>query len=265
MQPPEFPQGRSRDKVDARIPGQTTLESTSVNENVNGNAELNRMDEDYLATWPMPAQKLLRAARRLLVNKGYDALRWEAIAREAGVQKSLIRYYFRDTTGLLRALLRLVSQDATLWMVDRVQRLPQGPARIKALVSGTRELTRNRQFLSFLDVLPHAFRNDSLRAPLAELYSWARDVHVRNFGVERTEDNARDLEAIASLCMAAADGIAIQATLDPDRYDPEPAFAKLERVLQVLLDEANAAREPVPPSGTEESPGDDRTQNPAPS
>lgn len=197
--------------------------------------DTDRLDEDYLATLPAPAQKLLRAARRLLIKKGFDALRWESIAREAGVQKSLIRYYFRDKAGLLRALLHLVSRDALLWLVEKAEALPQGPARIHAHVEGTRELTRNPQFLSFLDVLPHALRDQELRPPIAELYRWAREMNLRCFGVPVTQENVKDLEALASLFVAAADGIAIQAALDPDGYDPEPAFRKLEQATRLLL------------------------------
>lgn len=199
------------------------------------NQELQRIDEDYLATWPPRAQKLLRAARRLLVKKGFDALRWEAIANEAGVQKSLIRYYFGDTTGLLRALLRLVSQDATLWLVAKAGEMPEGRERLESLVSGAVELTQNPQYLAFLDILPHALRDEKLRAPIAELYRWAREMDMRCLGVPPNQDNVKELEAIASLFAAAVDGIAIQAALDPEGYDPAPAFTKLERAMMLLL------------------------------
>lgn len=206
--------------------------------------ELHRIDEDYLATWPPRAQQLLRAARRLLVKKGFDALRWEAIAKEAGVQKSLIRYYFGDTTGLLRALLRLVSQDATLWLVDKVEAMPDGPARLRSLVYGSMELIKNAQYLAFLDILPHALRDDKLRGPIVELYRWWREMDMRCLGVTPTQDNVKELEAISSLVVAAVDGIAIQSALDPEGYDPAPAFAKLEQAIGLLLGPYHAAVTP---------------------
>lgn len=193
------------------------------------------LSQDYLATIPPPAQKLLRAARRLLIRKGFGALSWESIAKEAGVQKSLIRYYFHDKAGLLRALLQVVSRDALAWLVDQAEALPQGPARIQAHVAATLELTRNPQFLSFLDIVPQALRQEELRPPMAELYRWAREMNVRCFGLPVTQDNVQDLEAVASLFMAATDGIAIQAALDPEGYDPVPAFNKLEQATRLLL------------------------------
>lgn len=203
-------------------------------------ARLQQSTEDYLQGLPQPAQKLLRAARRLLIRRGFDALRWESIAREAGVQRSLIRYYFGDKAGLLRALLRVLSQDALLWLVAQAEALPQGPARIHAHVAGTIKLTQNPQFLSFLDIVPQALRKEELRPPIAELYRWAREMNIRCFGVTVTQDNVKDLEALASLFVAAADGLAIQAALDPDGYDPAPAFEKLEQAARLVLETQNA-------------------------
>ncbi len=179
------------------------------------------LSQDYLATIPPPAQKLLRAARRLLIRKGFGALSWESIAKEAGVQKSLIRYYFHDKAGLLRALLQVVSRDALAWLVDQAEALPQGPARIQAHVAATLELTRNPQFLSFLDIVPQALRQEELRPPMAELYRWARDERalLRPAGHARQRPGSGGRRAFF---MAATDGIAIQPHLIQRALRPCP-------------------------------------------
>jgi len=204
--------------------------------------------EDYLSTLPPSAQSLLRAARRLLIEQGFDALRWERIAKEAGVQKSLIRYYFKDKAGLISALLRVLEYDATVRLVQQSEALPAGAERILAHVQGTRELSRRPEFMSFFDVFPHALRDDELRTQIAELYRWYREMNLQGFGVASTPANRADLEATASLFLAAADGIAIQAALDPEEYDSGPAFAKLEHALELLL--AEAAQNPATPTGS---------------
>jgi AcrR family transcriptional regulator len=191
--------------------------------------------EDDLSSLPPRAQGLLRAARRLLIDQGFDALKWERIAQEAGEQKSLIRYYFKDTAGLISALLRVMAQDATLWLVARSEALPTGPERIHAHVTGTHELTRRPEFLSFFDVLPRALRDDRLRPQIAGLYRWYREMNQTCFGITPTPGDEDDLAALASLFLAAADGIAIQAALDPEGYDAGPVFAKLEQALRLLL------------------------------
>ena len=63
---------------------------------------------------PPTAQRLLEAARRLLARSGYNSLSVEAIGREAGENKALIRYYFGSKNGLIIALVDWLVSD-TLW------------------------------------------------------------------------------------------------------------------------------------------------------
>ena len=53
---------------------------------------------------PPKAQEIIRAARRMVQRDGFAKLSFEAIAAEAGVYTSAIRYYFRCKGGLVEAL-----------------------------------------------------------------------------------------------------------------------------------------------------------------
>jgi AcrR family transcriptional regulator len=192
--------------------------------------------QDFLSTLPPRAQNLLNAARRLLLDEGFASLTWERIAREAGEPKATIRYYFKDSAGLLSALLRVLSEDSMLWLVELSEALPTGPERIHAAVEGLRELTLQPWYMTTFEVVAHAVRDDALRDQVAEAYSWYRQMNQRCFGVAATPENADDLAALASLFSAVADGIAIQAALDPG-YDAAPVFAKVEQAFRVLLRE----------------------------
>lgn len=195
-------------------------------------------EEDYLSSLPSRAQNLLNAARRLLLDEGFGSLTWERIAREADEPKATIRYYFKDTAGLLSALLRVLSEEAMQRLVELSEALPTGPERIHAAVSGLQELTRQPWYMTTFEVLPHAMHDDTLRAQIAEAYRWYLQMNQTCFGVAVTPKNAADLAALASLFTAAADGIAIQAALDPEGFDATPVFAKVERAFQILLQEA---------------------------
>jgi hypothetical protein len=78
-------------------------------------------------------------------------------------------------------------------------------------------------------------------AQLAEAYRSYRRMNEECLGVQPTPENSADLDALASLFSAAADGIAIQTALDPDGYDPAPAFAMLERAFRLLLPEPQSS------------------------
>ncbi|MGM0377463.1 MAG: TetR/AcrR family transcriptional regulator [Bacteroidota bacterium] len=45
-------------------------------------------------------EQILKAARRLFENKGFYGARMQEIADEAGINKSLLHYYFRSKEGL---------------------------------------------------------------------------------------------------------------------------------------------------------------------
>jgi AcrR family transcriptional regulator len=196
--------------------------------------------EDYLSTLPVRAQHLLNAARRLLLDDGFASLKWERIAREANEPKAMIRYYFKDTAGLLSALLRVLSEETMQGLVELSETLPTGPERIHAAVSGLQEATRQPWYLAIFEVLPHAMHDDKLRAQIAEAYRRYRQMNQTCFGVAATPENAADLAALAALFSAAADGIAIQAVLDPLGFDADPVFAKVEQAFRVLLRDTDA-------------------------
>ena len=50
-------------------------------------------------------QKILDAAKEVFARKGYDAARVEEIAKEAGVNKALLFYYFRSKENILKQLI----------------------------------------------------------------------------------------------------------------------------------------------------------------
>jgi AcrR family transcriptional regulator len=52
---------------------------------------------------PERVVEILDAACRVIARDGWTGLRMDAVAREAGVSKALVHYYFRTRTGLLRA------------------------------------------------------------------------------------------------------------------------------------------------------------------
>jgi AcrR family transcriptional regulator len=197
---------------------------------------------DYLSSLPPRAQNLLLAAQRLLVEHGYEALTWSRIAKEAGEQKSTIAYYFGDKASLVSALLRLLGQDATTWMAEQCAALPPSEERIEAYLHAHLAMNKLPQSLAFFDVLPHAIRSERLRAQVAELYTWYRDMNVRALGLDQASENDADARSLAWLFMAAIDGILIQRALFPDAYDAGATYQKLEEAIASLIKTADGAQ-----------------------
>jgi Transcriptional regulator len=194
---------------------------------------------------------LLEAAKSLLMDRGFDALRLEAIAREAGVNKAMIRYYFGDKAGLVAALVDLLLHDATEALVTSAEALPRGDARVHSHVVGTRRMMEAPEFMAFFDVVPHALRDEELRGRIADLYVWYREMNIRCLGGDSSpvsggpEGMSRGA-ALAALFVAAIDGLAIQAALAPKGFDLGACLEVLEEAMRSLLDGHGGAASPAP-------------------
>lgn len=184
-----------------------------------------------ISSLPPTAQKFLRAARRLLREGGFDALRLEAIANEAGENRALIRYYFGGKDGLVAALVDTLTHDATLELVARCEELPQGDERVHVYLEQVRHLVEDSDsFLTFYDVLPHGIRDPELRVRIADLYTWYRESNKRCLGLQRSVRHDKRLSALAMIVLATVDGLALQCLLDPS-VDVKPAFQLLESIV----------------------------------
>lgn len=60
-------------------------------------------------------RKILKAAREVFSEKGYDGAGMSEIAKRAGVNKALLFYYFKSKDNLLKELVRGASRDILEW------------------------------------------------------------------------------------------------------------------------------------------------------
>jgi TetR/AcrR family transcriptional regulator len=66
---------------------------------------LNQMD-NAVSSEQNAEQKILAAARKVFVNKGFAGARMQEIADEAGINKALLHYYFRSKDKLFEQIFR---------------------------------------------------------------------------------------------------------------------------------------------------------------
>jgi len=192
--------------------------------------------ENPISSLPKTARKILAAARKLLIDGGYDAMTLENVAGEAGVNKASIRYNFGNKAGLIIAVLDAHIHDECLRLVATVKDVPPD-AVVATAMSGMRNmLVEAGNLQGYFDILPHAFREPELRERLLALYKWwylqnlawlgLRDVP----GVEQNET----LVGLGELVCAVIDGLCIQAGLQPEGFDMSRAL----RVFGLLLEQS---------------------------
>ncbi len=193
--------------------------------------------EDPMEALPPTAQRILAAARRLLVSGGFEALKLSAIAAEADESKASIGYHFGNKEGLVAALVDSLAHDANRGLIEQTAALPSDEQRFHALIDGeTRIAADAESFLAFFATLPHALRDPVLRPRVAALYEGYRDTVVRALGTNDPVVMGR-LKPFAMLMIAIVDGLAIQHGLDPDDSALEAAISLWERLSLAFVDE----------------------------
>ena len=195
--------------------------------------------QDPVSSLPKTAQKILAAARKLLVERGYEAMTLENVAAEAGVNKASIRYNFGNKAGLVTAVLDSYIHDECERLVATIKDVPPDKV-VDAAVAGMRNmLVEADNFSGYFDILPYAFREEELRERMLGLYKWwylqnlawlgLRDVP----GVEQNET----LVGLGELVCAVIDGLCIQAGLQPDGFDMGRAMNVFGLLLRHSMDE----------------------------
>jgi AcrR family transcriptional regulator len=168
---------------------------------------------------PPTAQRLLEAAWRLLKRNGYDGLTLEAIGREAGENKSLIRYYFGGKPGLLVALVDWLLYDQMRDQQQLLAGLPAGAERRQAVIEdGRRIATDLEAYRLFFGLLPHLIEDRETRARMASLYTEYRSIVATCLSHHAT-DKSSDARTLAAMTVGIVDGLGLQLLLDPGSVD----------------------------------------------
>jgi AcrR family transcriptional regulator len=189
--------------------------------------------EDPTAELAPPARRLVAAARALLARGGFAALTVEAVAAEAGAYRDSVRYYFGSKAAFVAAVVDSLAHDQSVAAVEKTRGLPAGAARVGALIAGDRRLLDDRDaFRDFFAIFPHVVMEEELRARVAALYDWYRDLYAA--GMDGVPDATREqrLRDLASLMVAMTDGLAVQELLDPDGTRLDRLFSLWEELLR---------------------------------
>jgi AcrR family transcriptional regulator len=191
--------------------------------------------EEPIESLPPVARNLLDGARRILERDGFTALSLSAIAEEADESKASIGYYFGNKEGLIVVLVDSLVHDANRALIAETHRYPMGEQRLRALVTGERDIIRDTPgFMALLELLPYVLRDDSLRARIAGLYAGYRQTVLDVVDATGGPDEST-LRPFAALMIAVVDGLSVQYALDPEGFDVDAAIALWERMIRCLF------------------------------
>ncbi len=175
------------------------------------------------------AQRIVDAMRDSVARRGAAGSTFEHVAREAGVSRGLLHYYFGTKE---RLLVEVVRRDSEL----RVERLDVrlAPAQtvddvVDALVSSLTEVIENEPgfFLLLYELFSAGRRNPDIQREVGQLFERTRS-HVAEVLDRKNKEGVLSLrhpaEDVVSYLFALGDGFALQALSDPSR-DTTGAFS----------------------------------------
>src|SRR3954469_6079695 len=185
------------------------------------------------------AQRIVEAMRVTVGRHGAAGATFDRVAREAGVSRGLLHYYFGTKERLLAATVR---HDAGLRMVQLEERLTRAgsiDAVIEALVTQLEDFVdedRGSQAVLY-EMFSGSRRTEDIRGELARLYAGMRSrvaALLREKDAAGVIDLRDDAEAVASVLFALGDGFELQRLSGPD-WDSSAALEAGIRTARFML------------------------------
>jgi AcrR family transcriptional regulator len=185
------------------------------------------------------AQRIVAAMRESVGTRGAAGATFDHVAREAGVSRGLLHYYFGSKERLLVEVVRRDTEVRVATLQRNLAPADTLDAVVEALV------TQVRSFLAedpasqavIYEMFSASRHNEELRVEMAKLYTQTRD-HIaealrqkHDAGVVQLRDKP---ENVASVLLGLGDGFTMQLISDPD-WDSDSAFELGIRTARFLL------------------------------
>lgn len=198
--------------------------------------------------------KLIEATIECLIRLGYAGTTTLAICDVAGVSHGSLLHHFGKREAMLGAALEAVYERLRGRAVSKIEALPEGEARVEALVDLMWTSFGDREFKAVLELwVAAANQADVTWAVLPEARAF--DESITPLAEQLFPDLAErlpDFEVYVNLIFQALQGMGLaQATLPPTSDAGPELHAQIRALLTRLLVRAYNEADPVDHEGTE--------------
>ena len=174
------------------------------------------------------AQRIIDAMRDSVARRGAAGSTFEHVAREAGVSRGLLHYYFGTKERLLIEVVRRDSDLRIARLDEMLAEASTADAVLDVLVKSLTDLIDNDPgfFLLLYELFSAGRRKPEIQHEVGQLFEATRS-HVAKVLRAKEDEGILslrfDAEAVVAYLLAVADGFALQALSDPSR-DITPAL-----------------------------------------
>lgn len=175
------------------------------------------------------AKRIVDAMRESVARRGAAGSTFEHVAREAGVSRGLLHYYFGTKERLLVEVVRRDTELRVTRLDERLAPATTVDGVLDALVASLTDMIENEPgfFLLLYELFSAGRRNPDIQREVGQLFERTRS-HVADVLRTKEDEGVLDLrfaaEDVVSYLFALGDGFALQALSDPTR-DSSGAFA----------------------------------------
>jgi AcrR family transcriptional regulator len=168
------------------------------------------------------AQRIIDAMRDSVAQRGAAGSTFEHVAREAGVSRGLLHYYFGTKERLLVEVVRRDAELRIAWLDKQLDRAKTVDDVLDVLVSSLTDTIENDPgfFLLLYELFSAGRRNPDIQREVGQLFERTRS-HVGDVLTAKETEGVLslrfDAEAVVAILFAVGDGFALQALSDPAR------------------------------------------------
>jgi len=192
------------------------------------------------------AQRIVDAMRKSVAERGAAGSTFEHVAREAGVSRGLLHYYFGTKERLLVEVVRRDTELRIEMLDEPLEKAKTSEDVLDVLVTYLLDLIENEPeyFLLLFELFTAGRRNPDIQRELGQLFERTRG-HVgeilRAKEAEGVLSLRYDAEAVTSYLFAVGDGFALQALSAPGQ-DQSGLLAASKATARYLLTDETPGR-----------------------
>jgi AcrR family transcriptional regulator len=188
------------------------------------------------------ASRIVEAMRSSVARRGIAGSTFEHVAREAGVSRGLLHYYFGTKERLLVEVVRRDTEHRIARLDEPLGKAASADELLEILVADLEDSIQNDPgfWVLLFDLFTAGRRHPEIQREVGELFNRTR-AHVADIlRAKQAEGVIRprfEIDAVVGLLFAMADGIALQVLSDPERDHTEMIAAGTEAARHLLRGE----------------------------
>ncbi len=167
------------------------------------------------------AQRIVAAMRASVGARGAAGSTFDLVAREAGVSRGLLHYYFGSKERLLVEVVRRDCDERIAALEHALARARSVDEIVQALVASLEAFVQGEPGAQAVlyEMVSASRHSEEIRVELAELYRRWRALLAGALREKEREGIVRldaDADSVASILFALGDGLGLQLSSDPD-------------------------------------------------